>query len=312
MKKNLGVWRRFTAMMAATRSLAHVRFRCCYTVFQRWRREARRSRIYCTRGVRSEVQCRRDLLRRFSDWLRDAPFDAHQFGRYSVLARWIEYSQRRVVRRELCRLQTSVQLLRRRRKAFLALFLGLKPQHQGSSSGYVEKNMTADAQLWKFMLRAEIGLLSDKHRAVNRRELQNMRTSGLQTMTVRRRFQIVQEHIELRVQNEQAVLLEVFKDRTAWIPVWGAIFQARTSALMKCLKAMQEWAKRVERLLYTPAASYLAAVCCDHVRAPLGMWVLRARLRIRHLEDSAEQQQQISPQLIQVVDHLAMKCLEAV
>jgi hypothetical protein len=172
--------------------------------------------------------------------------------------------------------------------------------------------MTADAQLWKFMLRAEIGLLSDKHRAVNRRELQNMRTSGLQTMTVRRRFQIVQEHIELRVQNEQAVLLEVFKDRTAWIPVWGAIFQARTSALMKCLKAMQEWAKRVERLLYTPAASYLAAVCCDHVRAPLGMWVLRARLRIRHLEDSAEQQQQISPQLIQVVDHLAMKCLEAV
>ena len=72
------------------------------------------------------------------------------------------------------------------------MFLGLKPQHQGAAMGYVEKNLLADVTLWQHCLRAEVGLLSDRHRRVNRREIQKRRDVGLTTMTGRRRLQMAE------------------------------------------------------------------------------------------------------------------------
>ena len=86
---------------------------------RRWRKEARSQRIYRTRGLRFEVQCRRSLLVRFSTWLRDSPHSAYRCGRYALLSRWIEFVQRQVARRELCKLHKALQALWRRRQSFL-------------------------------------------------------------------------------------------------------------------------------------------------------------------------------------------------
>jgi len=302
-----GVWCRFTSMMAAIRNLAHVRFRCCYFSFQRWRTETRKFRIYCSRGLRREVIYRRDLLQRFSNWLRESPFAGYQFGRYSVLARWIEFVQRRVARRELCRLTISARLLNRRRQSFFAMFLGLKPQHQDSPPGYVEKNLAADANLWQFMLRGEVGLLSDKHRAVNRREHSRKRKGGLAHMTMRRRFLALEERIKLQLQHERALVLQSFGHEADWVPAWSPIFQKRTTAVLACFREVVEWSKQTERLLHNSSTISVAAICTESILPQLAAWVLRARLRIMHLApiDASH----TSPQLYAIFQDIAATTL---
>jgi hypothetical protein len=282
-KRQFDQWRRYNAMMIGIRNLAHVRFRCCYTVFRRWGRAARQSRIYCTRGLRHEVKYRKQRLHLFSSWLRDAPFNAYIFGRYTVLTRWIEFVQRRVARREICRLHAAVRLLWRRRQAFLAIFLGLKPQHQDSLElGYVEKNMLADMRQWQYAMRNEASLLSDRHRAVNRREIQRTRTKGLQYMTARRRLRTFESNVEGRLQNERALVLAAF-GHEEWHHQWAAIFHYRSSAVQSCFKRAHDWMERSARLQLTPAATELAPVLSDLVRPAVAMWLLRARLNILQL-----------------------------
>jgi hypothetical protein len=58
--------------MRSMRELSHVRFRCFYSAFSRWRRAARHSRVYRSRGLRLEMVRRRRLLLRYSGWLEQA------------------------------------------------------------------------------------------------------------------------------------------------------------------------------------------------------------------------------------------------
>ena len=196
LRAHVDVFRRYTAMMKAIREVAHVRFRCYYTWFRKWKTNGRASKIYRSRGLRHEVEQRRVALKRFSTWLHEAPHQAYRCGRYALLARWVEYVQRKVARRELFRLFQNLQNLHKRRQAYTAMFNGLKSQYHGEMKhiGYVEKNLMADLELWQHCMRAEVGLLSDRHRHVNGREIRMRKDLGKATMTGRRRLQLVRHH----------------------------------------------------------------------------------------------------------------------
>jgi hypothetical protein len=286
LRAHVGVWSRFTAMMRAIRETAHVRFRCFYTWFRRWRSASRGSRIYRSRGLRREVEYRRRLVRQFSTWLHEAPHQAYRCGRYALFTRWIEYVQRRVSRREMFVTFQKLMGLHKRRQAYTAMFLGLKPQHHGERAliGYVEKNLMADLELWQHCLRAEIGLLSDRHRRVNNREITSRKLLGKGTMTARRRLTVAELELKAQIKHEHALSLEAFHEKIDWVPHWGTIFDLRSAHVLQHFAAAKELVARMQRMEKDPRTTDdgVRLLCrSERFRVSIALWMMRARVKDR-------------------------------
>ena len=284
MRTHVDIWCRFTAMMRAIRQLAHVRFRCFYTWFRHWKIASRASRIYRTRGLRREVECRRVLLRKFSAWLHKTPHQAYRCGRYTLFSRWIEFTQRKISRRAMFELFQKLGGLQKRRQAFTAMFLGLKPQHHGERAmiGYVEKNLMADLELWQHCLRGEVGLVSDRHRRVNAREKMARKLLGKGTMTGRRRLTMAELGLKAQIKHEHALSLEAFHDKIEWVPHWGTIFDMRSTEVLAFFEAAKERAAKMARMEKDPRTTDegIRLLCrSERFRVSIALWLMRARVK---------------------------------
>lgn len=284
MRTHVNVWRSFTTMMRAIRETAHVRFRCFYTWFRHWKVASRASRIYRSRGLRREIEYRRCQLRKFSVWLHEAPHHAYRCGRYALFARWIEFTQRNVARRSISELFQKLCQLHKRRQAYAAMFLGLKPQHHGERAmiGYVEKNLMADLELWQHCLRGEVGLVSDRHRRVNGREQMARKLLGKGTMTGRRRLAMAELGLKAQIKHEHALSLEAFHDRIEWVPHWGTVFDMRSSQVLRYFEAAKQRAEQMMRMQKDPRTTDegVKLLCrSERFRVSIALWLMRARVK---------------------------------
>jgi len=174
--------------------------------------------------------------------------------------------------------------LQKRRQAFTAMFLGLKPQHHGERAmiGYVEKNLMADLELWQHCLRGEVGLVSDRHRRVNAREKMARKLLGKGTMTGRRRLTMAELGLKAQIKHEHALSLEAFHDKIEWVPHWGTIFDMRSTEVLAFFEAAKERAAKMARMEKDPRTTDegIRLLCrSERFRVSIALWLMRARVK---------------------------------
>lgn len=288
-----GTWRRYTAMMKSIRETAHVRFRCCYSSFKRWKQAARLNRIYRTRGLRWEIMRRKQLLCLFSSWMTDSPLDASHHHRYTCLAKWAEYTQQRVGRRHVVALHNMVTKQRLLRRAFVALFLGLKPVHQGkkAADGYIERNFVADIQLWQHLLRAELHLVTRHQRMIYRSYRRHCwRSASCEAARMpRQRLQRAAMAVNEQMKLDQATVLAAYAGDEQLHTLWPTIFQRRSSRNMACLALAKQGLDRFVSSIQLANIAHLRPVIRSSI-VGVGtlLWLLRARISIQSRTHSYE------------------------
>ena len=286
MKAKFGTWRRYNALMKSIRETAHVRFRCNYSCFNRWKRATRLTRIYRTRGLRWEILRRKHLLCLYSVWMDDSPMDSAHYNRYTCLAKWAEYTQQQVSRRSAVTMRNAIVHRRHLRRAFMALFLGLKPVHQGESAadGYVELNFMADTQLWQYMLRSEIHLNSRRQRRIHQFYRRRSKTSALKAARKMPRQQLQRARASILAQqkHDQAAILAKYATDRQLHSMWPIIFQMRSS------KELGSWELSKESLVRYASSIQMSKmpqlwpiIRSSWIGIGTILWVLRARLRIQ-------------------------------
>ena len=283
---------RYAALMRLLKNVASVRFSCSHAMFQRLRKAAFNSRVYRSYGLRKKVQFRKSLLAEWSYQLYEAAHAAREYSPRVMLARWLEYTQKRVLSAKLQALSVKLRVEQRKRACFNALKFGLKAQYhelaQATTRGFVERNLAADIDLWQQVLILQKGLRSEmlRQRTRRRRRVEMGLAHQWAQRQSRNRLFVMSQAVRARLKLEHKLSIEAFAAETiellqealrvsensesnsfptlshtlavapgALMEHWPAVFARREAEVAKCVAQ----AHKLRETMRTKPASALAA-----------------------------------------------------
>eukprot|EP00736_Rhodelphis_marinus_P004521 Rmarinus@m.12009 len=237
--------RRFSRFLRI-RSLIDVyyRLRMSWITYRRWLSHIQYVYTYQTRGLTAQIIRRQRLLVRFS---RDLVKGRSEAAARSVFHRWMEYTQLRILFRNLSTLVRAHYHCSLLSRSFKGLQLGLKSRYQPPSDTYAFRRIAMDIDTWQRLIASKRLLESERMRKINRYIVHKTKLRARKEPVLRHLVLRHQKHVRLRIRVEQRVLLKELQSRGLNLLCIPEVLRMRAGHVMEALSRAYKFACSLDR-----------------------------------------------------------------